>query len=128
MHIHFVFIVVIAYVLGKVLEKVLPSRGRIGRLLNPGPVGCFPFIVCSKKNCANGVPQFNKKEHVAMCILAGSAGSTPEAMMALAVQKLWYDTNPHPVIAMFLIFSAQMLGYGMAGLLRETLVYPTKML
>jgi hypothetical protein len=60
--------------------------------------------------------------------MAGSAGSTPEAMMALAVQKLWYNMNPTPAIAIMLILSAQMLGYGMAGLLRETLVYPTKML
>jgi hypothetical protein len=60
--------------------------------------------------------------------MAGSAGSTPEAMMALAVQKLWYGMNPSPGIAMMLVLSAQMLGYGMAGLLRETLVYPTKML
>jgi hypothetical protein len=60
--------------------------------------------------------------------MAGSAGSTPEAMMALAVQKLWYNMNPSPGIAVMLVISAQMLGYGMAGLLRETLVYPTKML
>jgi hypothetical protein len=39
MAIHFVFIVVIAYVLGKFMEKILPSRGRIGKILNPGPVG-----------------------------------------------------------------------------------------
>jgi OPT oligopeptide transporter protein len=39
MAIHFVFIVVIAYVLGKFMEKALPRRGRIGRILNPGPVG-----------------------------------------------------------------------------------------
>jgi hypothetical protein len=39
MAVHFVFIVVIAYVLGKFMERILPSRGRIGRILNPGPVG-----------------------------------------------------------------------------------------
>jgi hypothetical protein len=77
---------------------------------------------------SNSILQFNKKEHTAICIMAGSAGSTPEAMMALAVQKLWYNMNPTPAIAILLILSAQMLGYGMAGLLRETLVYPTKML
>jgi hypothetical protein len=77
---------------------------------------------------SNSVLQFNKKEHTAVCIMAGSAGSTPEAMMALAVQKLWYNMNPSAGIAVLLVLSAQMLGYGMAGLLRETLVYPTKML
>ena len=39
MAIHFVFIVVIVYVLGKFMEKTLPSRGWIGKILNPGPVG-----------------------------------------------------------------------------------------
>ena len=60
--------------------------------------------------------------------MAGSASVTPEAMHVLAVQKLWYDTNPTPIVGLALIFSAQMLGYGVAGLLRTTLVYPTKML
>jgi hypothetical protein len=60
--------------------------------------------------------------------MAGSASATPEAMIVLAVQKLWYDIEPHPLLALSLIFSAQMLGYGVAGLLRKTLVYPTKML
>jgi hypothetical protein len=43
------------------------------------------------------------------------------------VQKLWYDINPSPVIGVFLILSTQMLGYGVAGVLRKTLVYPSKM-
>jgi hypothetical protein len=60
--------------------------------------------------------------------MAGSASATPEAMITLAVQKLWYDIEPNPFVALCLIFSAQMLGYGVAGLLRKTLVYPTKML
>src|ERR1700712_5094266 len=60
--------------------------------------------------------------------MAGSAAATPEAMITLAVQKLWYDINPTPIVGLALIFSAQMLGYGVAGLLRSTLVYPTKML
>ena len=45
MAIHFVFIVVIAYCLGKVMEKTIPSRGRIGKILNPGPVRFFPEII-----------------------------------------------------------------------------------
>jgi hypothetical protein len=49
-------------------------------------------------------------------------------MQVLAVQKLFYDMNPHPVVAVLLIISTQMLGYGVAGLLRTTLVYPSKML
>jgi hypothetical protein len=52
----------------------------------------------------------------------------PEAMHVLAVQKLFYNMNPHPAVGIFLILSTQMLGYGVAGLLRTTLVYPSKML
>lgn len=35
---------------------------------------------------------------------------------------------PEPVVAILLLFSSQLLGYGMAGVLRKSLVYPTRML
>lgn len=49
-------------------------------------------------------------------------------MQVLAVQKLWYNINPHPAISITLILSTHMLGYGIAGLLRRSLVYPSSML
>jgi hypothetical protein len=103
-----VFLVVISYVLGEAMARIIPRKGRIGRFFNPGP--------------------FNSKEQAAIVIMSGSAAATPEAMIVIAVQKLWYDIEPPAIIALALIFSAQMLGYGVAGLLRSTLVYPTKML
>jgi hypothetical protein len=60
--------------------------------------------------------------------MVAAAASTPEAMSVLAVQKLYYDINPHPAVGIFLILSTQMLGYGLAGVLRRTLVYPSDML
>jgi hypothetical protein len=60
--------------------------------------------------------------------MSAAAGSTPEAMMVLAVQKLYYNINPSAIVGLFLILSTQMLGYGVAGLLRSTLVYPSVML
>jgi hypothetical protein len=60
--------------------------------------------------------------------MCAASASTPEAMQVLAVQKLYYDINPTPAVSIFLILSAQMLGYGLAGLLRKTLVYPSIML
>jgi hypothetical protein len=60
--------------------------------------------------------------------MCAASASTPEAMQVLAVQKLWYNINPSPAVSIFLILSAQMLGYGIAGLLRKTLVYPSVML
>jgi hypothetical protein len=74
------------------------------------------------------ISQFNKKEHSAICIMCAAAASTPEAMTVLAVQKLYYGINPTAGIGVFLILSTQMLGYGVAGLLRRTLVYPSNML
>jgi hypothetical protein len=105
--IHTVFIAVLSYVFGRLMHTLLPSKGVIGRILNPGP--------------------FNKKEHSAICIMTAAASSTPEAMSVLAVQKLWYNIRPNPAIGIFLILSTQMIGYGVAGLLRSTLVYPAKM-
>lgn len=45
-HIHLVFLVVLSYVLGMACEKLLPSRGRIGRFLNPFPVCCYYLCCC----------------------------------------------------------------------------------
>ena len=40
-HIHVVFVAVLSYLLGEAMAKFLPSKGRIGRILNPGPVCSF---------------------------------------------------------------------------------------
>jgi hypothetical protein len=60
--------------------------------------------------------------------MSAAAANAPLAIEVLAVQKLYYDKIPNAVICIFLIFASQCLGYGVAGLLRRTLVYPTKML
>jgi hypothetical protein len=72
--------------------------------------------------------QFNSKEHAAIIVMSSAAANAPLAIEVLAVQKLWYNTTPNAAVGIFLIFSSQCLGYGIAGLLRRTLVYPTKML
>lgn len=38
-----------------------------------------------------------------------------------------YNIVPNAAVAVLLLFSSQLLGYGMAGVLRKSLVYPTKM-
>ncbi|KAF2428075.1 OPT superfamily oligopeptide transporter [Tothia fuscella] len=109
-NLNIIFVVVLSFVLGTACEKIVPRRGWLGRLLNPGP--------------------FNSKEHAAITIMAAAGGATPELSrsMSLAAQKLWYNQRPSAIVALCLVLSAQMLGYGVAGLLRSTLVYPTKML
>jgi hypothetical protein len=68
------------------------------------------------------------KEHAAIIVMSSSAANAPLAVEVLAVQKLWYSKVPNAAVGIFLIFSSQCLGYGIAGLLRRTLVYPTTML
>jgi OPT family oligopeptide transporter len=88
--------------------SLLPNKGRIGHFLNP--------------------KAFNSKEHLAIVIMSSSASGAAAATEVLATQKLYYGIIPNPVVAILLLFSSQLLGYGMAGVLRKTLVYPTKML
>ena len=78
---------------------------------------------------------FNQKEHVAILISKSisncdllSALLTSLIVSSSAAQKLYYPNQPGKVVSIFLIFSSQLLGYGFAGLLRKTLVYPKAML
>jgi OPT family oligopeptide transporter len=103
-----IFLTVIGYVLGNAMSLAIPRKGLIGRYLNPHP--------------------FNSKEHIALVVMASSASGAAYATEVLATQKLYYNVIPNPVVAIALLFSSQLLGYGMAGILRKSLVYPTKML
>lgn len=99
------FLCVVSYVLALVLERI-PRWGRVGKLLNPHP--------------------FNSKEHVAILIMSSTAAHAAEAIEVIAVQKLWYNKIPNTAICIFLVFASQTLGYGIAGLMRNIIVYPTK--
>jgi hypothetical protein len=103
-----IFLTVIAYVLGEGMAAIIPRRGAIGRFLNP-----FPF---------------NSKEHAAIVIMSSAASQCALATEALAVQRLYYGVNTNHAASVFVIISSQILGLAIAGLLRRTLIYPTKML
>ncbi|KAI0070550.1 OPT oligopeptide transporter [Panus rudis PR-1116 ss-1] len=98
------FVLIIAYVLGTAMASIIPSKG-YWRYLNPGP--------------------FNIKEHTAIVIMSSTASTVAIAMEIIAALDLFYDTRLNPAVAIFQIFSSQMLGYGIAGILRNLLVYPT---
>ncbi|RPD65255.1 OPT oligopeptide transporter [Lentinus tigrinus ALCF2SS1-7] len=98
------FCLIIAYVLGTAMHSVLPSKG-IFRYLNPGP--------------------FNIKEHTVIVIMASTASNVAVAMECIAALDLFYNIKLNPALAIFQIFASQMIGYGIAGLLRSLLVYPT---
>ena len=90
------------------MSLALPRHGLIGRWFNPH--------------------SFNSKEHLAIVIMSSSASSAAYATEVLATQKLYYNIVPNAFVAILLLLSSQLLGYGMAGVLRKSLVYPTKML
>ena len=102
-----VFLCVIAYVLGEFMAYAIPQRGFL-RYLNPGP--------------------FNQKEHAAITIMASAAAQAATSTEALAAQQLFYGGYPSRAAGVFITLSSQLIGYGIAGMLRDVLVYPTKML
>ncbi|KAI0330064.1 OPT oligopeptide transporter [Cubamyces sp. BRFM 1775] len=98
------FCLIIAYVLGTAMHSVMPSTG-FWRYLNPGP--------------------FNIKEHTVIVIMASTASTVAIAMEIIAALDLFYNIKLNAAVAIFQIFASQMIGYGIAGLLRTFLVYPT---
>ncbi|KAG1827149.1 OPT oligopeptide transporter protein-domain-containing protein [Suillus subaureus] len=101
------FLAIISYVIGLAMETFIPRHGLL-RYLNPGP--------------------FNKKENVFIIIMCSAAANSALATEVLAVQRLYYNITPDAVSSIFLLFSSQLLGYGIGGLMRGILLYPSKML
>ncbi|KAL0571466.1 hypothetical protein V5O48_010502 [Marasmius crinis-equi] len=109
------FIQIISYILGKALEEVLPGPSPSARLqtsdnwfwrfLNPSP--------------------FNIKEHVAITIMSSTASLSAKAISIFAAQDLYYNVRPNAGVGIFTLIATQLIGYGMAGILRKFLVYPT---
>ncbi|XP_047310164.1 oligopeptide transporter 1-like [Impatiens glandulifera] len=65
---------------------------------------------------------FNLKEHVLITIFANSGSSSVYAVDILTIIKAFYYRPIHPLAAMLLTLSTQMLGYGWAGIFRKFLV------
>ncbi|KAG2138199.1 OPT oligopeptide transporter protein-domain-containing protein [Suillus cothurnatus] len=101
------FLAVVSYILGVFMETFIPRRGLL-RYLNPGP--------------------FNKKENAFVVIMASASANTALGADVLAVQRLYYNITPNPGTSVFLLFSSQLLGYGIGGMMRSILLYPSKML
>ncbi|KAG2157265.1 OPT oligopeptide transporter protein-domain-containing protein [Suillus clintonianus] len=101
------FLAIISYAIGFAMETFIPRRGLL-RYLNPGP--------------------FNKKENAFVIIMSSAAANSALATEVLAVQRLYYNITPNAVSSIFLLFSSQLLGYGIGGLMRGILLYPSKML
>ncbi|KAG2134272.1 OPT oligopeptide transporter protein-domain-containing protein [Suillus cothurnatus] len=96
------FLAVVSYILGVFMETFIPRRGLL-RYLNP-------------------------KENAFVVIMASASANSALGTEVLAVQRLYYNITPNAGASVFLLFSSQLLGYGIGGMMRGTLLYPSKML
>ncbi|KAF7339054.1 Oligopeptide transporter 3 [Mycena venus] len=112
------FLQIFAYILGVLMQEIIPGPGneRYGyktpnnafwRFMNPGP--------------------FNLKEHVAITIFASTAAGSALAISIFAADDLYYNIQPNAGVGIFTLIGSQLLGYGLGGIMRAFLVYPTYM-
>ncbi|KAJ7503623.1 peptide transporter MTD1 [Mycena galericulata] len=112
------FLQILAYILGVVMQEIIPgpNNERYGfktpnnafwRFMNPGP--------------------FNLKEHVAITIFASTAAGSALAISIFAADSLYYNIQPNAGVGIFTLIGSQLLGYGLGGIMRAFLVYPTYM-
>ena len=52
-------------------------------------------------------------------IMSSAAAHSALATEIIAVQRLYYNIKPNAVSSIFLLFSSQLIGYGIGGLLRR---------
>ncbi|OAQ82164.1 OPT oligopeptide transporter family [Purpureocillium lilacinum] len=103
----------LAYPIGKAAENWLPDKGfalfGVRHSLNPGP--------------------FSKKEHMLITIMANVAYNTPYTNYIIWVQYLpQYFDQPyasHFAYQLLIALATNFIGYGMAGVCRRFLVYPS---
>lgn len=103
----------LAYPLGKLMARLLPDVGvtlwGVRHSLNPGP--------------------FNRKEHMLITIMASIAKGVPYTNYIIWIQYLpRYFNQPWAISFTYQILvalSTNFIGYGLAGLCRRFLVYPS---
>ncbi|CAO2202324.1 unnamed protein product [Urochloa humidicola] len=94
--------------LGKLMAACLPNKAirirgtKWSFSLNPGP--------------------FNLKEHVLITIFANTGSNSVYAVGIITIVKAFYHREIHPLAAMLLTQTTQLMGYGWAGLFRKFLV------
>jgi OPT family small oligopeptide transporter len=102
----------IAFAVGKLWARWLPNRQfntfGIKWNINPGP--------------------FNVKEHSVIVVMAGVSFGTAYATDIILAQVAFYKQNFGLGFQLLLVITTQSLGYGIAGLLRQFLVYPAAMI
>ncbi|CAN1226906.1 Oligopeptide transporter 7, partial [Linum perenne] len=87
-----------------VTEKVFFRGTRFEFTMNPGP--------------------FNVKEHVLITIFANSGAGNPYAIHIVSAVKLFYKKELTFLVALLVVLTTQVLGFGWAGIFRRYLVEP----
>jgi len=102
----------LSYPFGVLLAKILPTGNftLFGKefTLNPGP--------------------FNIKEHVLITAFANAGAGTVYAIDIVVIKEVFYKTSIGFFDSLLLVWTTQMIGYGMAGLVRRFLIRPAAMI
>ncbi|KIK66315.1 hypothetical protein GYMLUDRAFT_93594 [Collybiopsis luxurians FD-317 M1] len=112
------FLQTAAFILGKIMEELLP-----------GPHNPHPFLTTPDTPFWRFINpgRFNIKEHVGIVIMSAAATHGALAINIFAADDLFYNVTFNPAIAIFTLLGSQLLGYGLGGMMRGFLVYPTSM-
>ncbi|KAG0376601.1 hypothetical protein BGX24_007488 [Mortierella sp. AD032] len=105
------FVNLVSYWMGRAMARTLPvesfSLGSYSLSLNSGP--------------------FNIKEHALIGITVSTAANAAYAIDILSATDLYLNYRINALGSLLLVLTTQCVGYGMAGVLRKYLVYPSEM-
>ncbi|KAK7680237.1 hypothetical protein QCA50_016746 [Cerrena zonata] len=110
------FLQIIAYILGRVMEEIVPGPGNPIKALQMSDTWFWRFM-------NHGT--FNIKEHVAITIFSTTAAESALAISIFAADDLYYNIKPNVGVGIFTLIGSQLIGYGLGGMMRSFLVYPT---
>jgi len=109
-------VLIIAYPLGKALAYTLPTRTWV-----------LPQILGGWRFTLNPGP-FNVKEHVLIYMMANVAIGPAYVMNAIVVAERFYGLDFGPGFEILLILATTLTGFGLSGVCRRYLVWPTSMI
>ncbi|KAF9002895.1 peptide transporter MTD1 [Cyathus striatus] len=110
------FLQIIAYLLGLVMEEVLPGPFHPIERMRTRNTAFWRFV---------NPGSFNLKEHVAITIFSTTAAESALAISIFAADDLYYGIQPNVGVGIFTLIGSQLMGYGLGGIMRSFLVYPT---
>ncbi|KAF8993551.1 peptide transporter MTD1 [Cyathus striatus] len=108
------FIQIIAYIMGVVFEEIIP--GPTNKRIKTDDTSSALFNLTST---------IDIKEHVAITIFASTAADSALAINIFAADDLYYGRQPNVAVGIFTLIGSQLIGYGLGGIMRSFLVYPT---